>query len=410
MNLRRVGLKALIGLSACAAFTTGFAGEAHATGLPATLASYFDGNNEHVLYLNNQGTIQELTRSEQTHGAWQSHFVTLPMGDWGSFLAGGSLTVAWDGTNAHLFYLGNPVSGQPSTADLFVKVGNPLTTSSAVTDLSADLQARPFYASVSPSRPNPGWNFVNDGTTLSGMWDGTNAHVFYAGNDSCVHEAYKYGATWAGAADDHCLGGAAPSLYQDIAGLDLTSLWDGKTEHVFYRGNGGFAELYYSGAWYEGTPPNLEGGFLSATGVGGIENVFGGTIGSTFQVDSKLGPQWATQAVTMPSDTCNVGSPTLAYQTPLGAQFFCTGANGIIQRFLPANNDVRTLPLTVLAETDTVGPLDYSPLTGFYDGSNMHVFYIGTDGHVHEEYSGDSGNTWGSNDLMALSGATPAAF
>jgi hypothetical protein len=49
-----------------------------------------------------------------------------------------------------------------------------------------------------------------------------------------------------------------------------------------------------------------------------------------------------------------------------------------------------------------------SALTGFYDGSIQHVFYVGTDDHIYELFFANGG--WNSRDLMFLTGAASAFY
>jgi hypothetical protein len=411
---------------ACVAQACGGGGCVTVSGLPPALTSYFDGTMEHVLYLDVNGQVDDLTDPPGDGARWASQAVTPPRLSVGAFLAGSNLTAAWDGSNVHVFYLGASVGGTSPTADLFVKEGSSASSPTGfTTDLTVALGSNPSTLGVvSKSAVNNIWQVVNAPATLTSIWAYPLVSVFYAGADSCVHAAFGPGFVWNGAGDQ-CLGGNPVSTSQAIYGAYMASLWDGEVAHVYYTGGN---ELYFNGQWWLGSPPGTLGGYLSASNAGSTEHLFGSTgFASNFVTDLKVTDPsvppsadfscaadagWCTTPVAMEvgAANCDVSSPTVSYLAGIQTVYFCAASNGAILQYTADGTSagVAPIPLDVPAEVDTTAQPQYSPISGFYDGDNLHVFYIGADGHVHEAYSPD-GQSWATNDLTDLASALDAA-
>jgi hypothetical protein len=400
------------------------------TGFPPALTSYFDGTLEHVLYLDVNGQVDDLSGFQGA--GWASQPVTAPRLSVGAFLAGSNITAAWDGSNIHVFYLGASVSGTSPTADLFVSEGSsPSLSNGSTTDLTIALKSNPSTLGVtSKFAANNIWNMVNAPATLTSIWAYPVVSVFYAGADSCVHVAVGLGFAWSGAEDQCIKAGNPVSTSKAIYGAYMASLWDGEEAHVYYTGGN---ELYYfNQQWWQGSPPGTLGGYLSASATGATEHLFGSaSFASNFVTDLKVSDPsvppsadfscstdasaatgWCTTPVAMEAGaaSCDVSSPTVTYLAGTQTVYFCTASDGAILQYTAAGTSagVTAIQLDVPAEIDTTTEPQYSPVSGFYDGDNLHVFYIGADGHVHEAYSPD-GQSWATNDLTGLASAPDAA-
>lgn len=409
-----------------AAFATaGFlANSRNAEALPSAIASYWDSAHgvENVFYLDNNGVLRDLS----FNGSWSVQQVT-PLAisadgstyPKGAFLPGSTLVAFFDGTQGHVFYLADPGGtdgyyGPTFNANnplLFEEYGNPPNQNNwtDLTDNSAG--AYPYfsgfpYMMTDGSYKIPG---VSSASTLTGFWDGSVEHVFFIDDNSCVNEIYYNGQWWG-----HCLnsnGIALGSNGQDLDGMGMTSLWDGTVEHVFYENSGGVQEAYFNGQWWPGSPPSLDGDVLVSDGLSGDEEIYASGVGfgTGVGLDGKngSGSWWSTSVGDGTSGFCTYGSDAVVYIGPYslgwGQNYFCVGQDHDVWS-VDQNQNVTPMNVPVLVSS-TASP---QAITGFWDGYCRHVFYIGSDSHVHEQYACNGGG-WGSNDLMNATGAPLAA-
>jgi hypothetical protein len=188
-------------------------------------------------------------------------------------------------------------------------------------------------------------------------------HVFFIGTDMFVHELdITAGAVW----DDNDLttmAGAVPPIPTSaLAGFRLSN----NSKHVFFIGTDKHVyELYFT------------------AGEGWVFNDLTALAGAVAPT-----PSSALEGFRLGDDSKHV--------------FFIGTDNHVHELFIAAGGRWDDNDLTTLA--GAVPPAATSALVGFRLGDNSkHVFFIGTDNHVHELFTASAG--WADNDLTTLAGA-----
>lgn len=354
-----------------------------ASALSMGLTSYYDtrANAEYIFYIDQNGAIDGLTHNAS---GWR----------WFPVIGGvdpsngdyASLTSYFDGTNGHLFYTNRPsglgmvyeVSGSPPAGPAKTMSGTGGTPSYAI-----------------------------ESATLTGYWDGSTGHLFYQNSfDGYLHEFRGNNGQWS----DLSLGvGPQDSSGQPEAvdGLFLTSLWDGGVGHVYFNSHTQqFQELYfYNNNWWGGfgqDDNNVAFGMLVAASPSyGLQAVYGsppangghwGDLTQTVNICHDYG-SWSCSPTSVGANEYGQLQPTLAYRVSSTVEVYVVGGD---QRLYSPGQTFPTNPLAQIS----IYPPWYSPITGFWDGSYEHVFYIGTDSHVHELYRQTFGAGFFTNDLM----------
>jgi hypothetical protein len=257
------------------------------------------------------------------------------------------------------------------------------------------------------------------GTALEGFrLNNDSQHVFFIGTDKFVHELdITAGAVW----DDNdltTLAGAVPPIPASaLAGFRLGT----DSKHVFFIGTDNHVyELYFTAGtgWVfndltslaRAVPPAatsaIDGHRLSDDS----KHVFFiGTDNHVHELFIAPGGRWDDNDLTALA-TAKPPTPTSAltsYRLSDDSQhvFFIGTDNHVHELFIDggswADND-----LTALAGAGAVPPTPTSALTGYpLSDDSQHVFFIGTDGHVHELFIAGVG--WADNDLTTLAGAVP---
>jgi hypothetical protein len=188
-------------------------------------------------------------------------------------------------------------------------------------------------------------------------------HVFFIGTDKFAHELdITAGEVW----DDNdltTLAGAVPPIPTSaLAGFRLSN----NSKHVFFIGTDKHVyELYFT------------------AGEGWVFNDLTALAGAVAPT-----PSSALEGFRLGDDSKHV--------------FFIGTDNHVHELFIAAGGRWDDNDLTTLA--GAVPPAATSALVGFRLGDNSkHVFFIGTDNHVHELFTASAG--WADNDLTTLAGA-----
>lgn len=88
-------------------------------------------------------------------------------------------------------------------------------------------------------------------------------------------------------------------------------------------------------------------------------------------------------------------SASLLYADSTGYRFFFVGSDSHLYQILRSGDNV-DFSTSSFGDGSIVSSGTYGgppQITGFFDGSDDHVFYVGTDGKVHEYY-GPPGGAW----------------
>ena len=257
------------------------------------------------------------------------------------------------------------------------------------------------------------------GTALEGFRLSTDSqHVFFIGTDKYVHELdIAAGGIWADN-DLTTLAGAVPPIPTSaLAGFRLGT----DSKHVFFIGTDNHVyELYFTAGtgWVFNDLTALARAVRPAA-TSAIDGhrlsddskhvFFIGTDNHVHELFIAPGGRWAdNDLTTLAGVGAKPPTPTSAltsYRLSDDSQhvFFIGTDNHVHELFIDggswADND-----LTALA--GAVPPTPTSALTGYpLSDDSQHVFFIGTDNHVHELFI--DGGSWADNDLTALAGAVP---
>jgi hypothetical protein len=206
------------------------------------------------------------------------------------------------------------------------------------------------------------------GTALEGFRLNTDSqHVFFIGTDKYVHELdIAAGGIWHDN-DLTTLAGAVPPIPTSaLAGFRLGA----DSKHVFFIGTDNHVyELYFT------------------AGTGWVFN------------DLTSLARAVRPAATSAIDGHRLGDDSKHV-------FFIGTDNHVHELFIAPGGRWADNDLTVLAGPGAVPPTPTSALTSYpLSDDSQHVFFIGTDNHVHELFI--DGGSWTDNDLTAQAGAVP---
>ncbi len=401
-GVRRTGLRSLstaaVGIVAFLASTSAFAAS---DDIPASISAVFDGTYEIVFYDDSNGGISYTYYDTVTHVGWNHGSLNVSSTncpEWPQCtgpLVGSPMT-SWynsNGTGVHVAFLMNNGNISSDAPELFLMEGEP-TNGFGLNGYGYggdDASNNGWLPSGIPSsgvvqRTINGHNalFASSPTSLANFSHGSDNYTVYTGTDGRLHSQYDSGGGWG----DYTFGGARP--YETFNGANLTAMWDGSIDHVFYYGFNtsyafGLYELYYNGNWWQGSPPQMQQGWLSSSVGSGITEFVFGAASSGMQLDYDIGSGWADQSVV--GTGCGGTSPTATYRTSNSIYSFCSASGSIWMAINGGSSGVFDMSLPVAAEQGNSYPA-YSPVAGFQDGGGTcHLYYIGTDSALHELYS-----------------------
>ena len=259
------------------------------------------------------------------------------------------------------------------------------------------------------------------GTALTGFRLNDNSqHVFFIGTDKFVHELdITAGGIWADN-DLTTLAGAVPPIPTSaLAGFPLGFPLGTNSKHVFFIGTDNHVyELYFTAGtgWVfndltslaRAVPPTPTSALAGHRLGDDSKHVFFiGTDKHVHELFIAPGGRWDDNDLTALA-TAKPPTPTSAltsYRLSDDSQhvFFIGTDNHVHELFIDggswADND-----LTALAGAGAVPPTPTSALAGYrLSDDSQHVFFIGTDNHVHELFIAGAG--WHDNNLTTLAGA-----
>ncbi len=407
---------------------------ASASVLPMALTSYVDTttNVAHVFYLAEDGGVYTASAplgQVSSSTSWSCQSALPPMsfkagfggaGNYsvvtGGMMPGSNLAAAYDGTNGHLFYMGN--DGGIWAAD-----GNPPNAASAHS-VNKLVSAAPMPQSQATSWCLPTTCFgkvchfgscfqgVNNPATIAASPRPGEQNILYQGTDGVLHNL-NFGWPWFSGWQMLNVGNNGVNA---LNGRGLASSGVFSNEAFFDNAIGG-AEIWSQWGVFgqNGQPPGLTWGqddslnvdyqgFLGASGT-----YQGGNMGIAV-----AGPDPSTSLPAL--DTANNADPTNAWTVgttnvpvvpagpilKVGAGWEITAPNGQSSwtYFVGSDGQVYTSDGHVLSDralvyckgcttpiaAQSTANTKFTPLTGFYStvDSSTHVFYIGADNNVWE--------------------------
>jgi hypothetical protein len=414
--------------------------------LPSALTAFHDFSSgkegHHVIYQTYYGHLYDLYYLYSTQH-WDSSLIS-----YGVNAAG--ITGFSDGFNNHVFVINadqyyGPNSAYPSNNYVGL---TEFYGSTIPADGRSDLTGNAVFTGprISPAGTVAGCGQYNYCITLpssiTGFWDGQVEHVFYEGTDSHIHEVYHYHGTWW----DHPIGGVTAASYN---GQGLTSVWDGSVEHVFYIGylDKHVHELYFNGQWWPNDWTNWGhlsnvpfatyltssyDGQTSTTAVLG-SSFFGQGYFSNQLVQFVNGPSgFQAGYLSLPNspnqivsfdvsnmDHCPTQEPPqdckpVSHRETYYLSDYAEGAH-VYQIIGSTVTEIAPNYNPSYCNASGQFPPAYSanqnsPLAGFYDGTQRHVFFL-SGLNVMELVAPASGNNWTLNDLscLAINQGPPAA-
>jgi hypothetical protein len=197
-------------------------------GVPAAARSaldgYWDGNGQHVNYIDANGHVHELYNGPFSNSQWIDNDLT----NWANGVpaaAGSALDGYWDGTGQHV----NHIDANGHVHELY---NGPFSNSQWIDN---DLTQW-----VNLSVP------AAAGSALDGYWDGKGQHVNYIDANGNVHELI-YGPF----SDNQWVDNNLIQLINGVpaaAGSALDGYWDGSGQHVNYIDANGHVHEVYVGA------------------------------------------------------------------------------------------------------------------------------------------------------------------
>jgi hypothetical protein len=252
---------------------------------------------------------------------------------------------------------------------------------------------------------------VTNPSTLAAITPGSGTdYLYYASTDGQIHEAWGNAGSWlnctvdgvGGRTCDGSIGGVPWS--QTVNGANMAAITDGTNLHVYYQGTYNsqttLRERYYSGGWQSGAPKYDLAGYFSAVSLRNTDEHIFGYDGSYTTMDLEYYLSgWYRSGVG--GTTCDSTSPTVSYESNGYGYYFCSQGGKIYYSYSGGTAIQLNLPVTASANL----------ITGFHAGSYCHIFYIGTDAHVHEMYSYQCSTTpsnWGTTDVTSSAGAPTA--
>jgi hypothetical protein len=290
--------------------------------------------------------------------------------------------------NNHVFYMKLDPTSRSAIVELYWPTGryNGYNTRNLTTESGAQGPYMQIYTNGTFDTASELTGFVDSSGTR---------HVFYFDGASNVVENYFSGHWWANSP-----GGRGN--YGQSTGI--SSLWDGSVEHVYFAGyDGNLWEDYDNGQWWShpltgstgavqptisaSQAPSGYGHFTSSLINGTSQAIWGvPSDNSGLRLVAAL-PNW--QSFLWPSSLVPAIGLSSAMLAINGSPVY-VGTDSLI--YAPNSSSTS---LQAAFGGPAVGD---SGITGFYDGTNYHIFYVGSDGHLHEYYSPNM-STWSTNDL-----------
>jgi hypothetical protein len=257
------------------------------------------------------------------------------------------------------------------------------------------------------------------GSVLEGYRLSNNSqHVNYIGTDKHVHELYvTAGAAWVDNDLTTEAGAVPPTVTSAIEGFRLSD----DSQHVFFIGTDNHVyELYVTAGagWIFNDLTSLARTVLPAAtttldgyalGDDSKHVFFIGTDNHIHELFIARGGRWADNDLTTlagavpPATTSTLHSHRLSDDSQ--HVFYIGTDNHIHELYIHSSAGWADNNLTTQA--GAVPPTPTTALDGYpLSDDSQHVFYIGTDNHVHELYIHSSAG-WADNDLTTLAGAVP---
>jgi hypothetical protein len=262
------------------------------------------------------------------------------------------------------------------------------------------------------------------GTALTGFPLNDNSqHVFFIGTDKYVHELdIAVGGIWADNDLTTLAGAVPPTPTSALTGFRLGPALGPNTKHVFFIGTDNHVyELYFTAGtgWVfndltslaRAVPPTPTSALAGHSLSDDSKHVFFiGTDNHVHELFIAGGGRWAdNDLTTLAGVGAKPPTPTSAltsYRLGDDSQHvFFIGTDNHVHELFIAGAGWHDNDLTALA--GAVAPAAASALTGYrlVGDDSLHVFFIGTDNHVHELFF--AGGSWAANNLTALAGAVP---
>lgn len=254
------------------------------------------------------------------------------------------------------------------------------------------------------------------GSALAGYVRGSVQHVFYLGADRHVHELWWDPASgWRAVDLMTAVAGGAPNaaVGSALAGYPL-----GVTQHVFYLGGDNHVhELRWdpAGGWHQtdlmtaavrGAPNAAVGSALIGYPLGNSPHAFYvGTAGHVHELwwDPASGwrPTDLMTAIAESAPNAAVGGALAGYPLDNSQHVFYVGTdNHVHDLWWDRASGWRPTDLMTAAARGAPDAAVGSALAGYPLGHSQHVFYVGTDNHVHELWW-DRASGWHPTDLVA---------
>jgi hypothetical protein len=273
----------------------------------------------------------------------------------------------------------------------------------SVRDVSYQSGTLPFTDGVTMGTYDGyGCQYPSAVTTLTGFVDSSNTmHLYFINSSYGVTEAYfpSGGSQWFQ---------GYPGGQSSVAtgGLGLSSLWDGTIEHIYFTGlDGNLWEDYYgdgdcSGAWCSHSLSSSNGPTSYITSTDPNTETVWYASGEPSLVIYAYYDVWET--LTFPSSYTPLLSTTGSLLSPLvqilGSPFYI----GTDQNIYQPNTNTSPIQQSFggVKSEFTAGGTQIGPLSGGVDSSGtLHLFYVGTDQHLHEYYQASGSSDWAVNDL-----------
>jgi hypothetical protein len=256
------------------------------------------------------------------------------------------------------------------------------------------------------------------GSPLTGHVYGTADNIYYIATDNHVHELTYYGspATWH-TVDATALAGAPNAR----SGSPLSSLVDGNADDIYYIATDGHIHelAFYSSTWHHADITGLSGA-PNPTAASPLTSEFysPNSTENTYYIaaDNHVhqikfnarNSTWGTADL-----NAITGAPNAASGSALTSHIYGNSDNiwyiatdGHIHEFAFYSNIWHTADITALGGAPI--PVAGSKLAGNQNGSTDDVYFIAPDPHVHLLWFNGI-NSWGSTNVTALSGA-PAPY
>ena len=271
------------------------------------------------------------------------------------------------------------------------------------------------------------------GTPLSGYTDGSGQHVHYIGSDSQVHELFlaNGSAKWQDNTLSQMAGGppadpgsglhsyTSPSSGQHVNYVSNSAGTEGHIQELFTQAGTGWSNNDLSKLAQAEKVTALPGTSLSGyTDDSGQHVHYIGTDRGAHELFLANGAKnWVHNPLTQETGAPparvladgTLDSGLDAYTSANSGQHvvYVSDNNHIQELFTQAgikwtNNDLTHLYETANPQSPKVGARSSTKLSGYADGSGLHVHYIGTDNGIHELFLSAGSKSWQDNPLTYM--------